>query len=61
METVETWGDQLEKLGGSNTAYWPNQPVKIPKNVNYANYINLQKRVKVCQMKIGHQRDQKWP
>ena len=33
MDSIETWDGILEKLGGANTAYWPNQPVEIPQNV----------------------------
>merc|ERR1711997_625740 len=34
LDTVETWGEHLEKLGGSNTAYWPNEPLEIPLEVS---------------------------
>ena len=33
LGSVEEWNGKLEKLGGANTAYWPNQPVEIPQNV----------------------------
>ena len=33
LDSIETWDGILEKLGGANTAYWPNQPVEIPQNV----------------------------
>jgi len=33
LDSVETWDGILEKLGGANTAFWPNQPVEIPQNV----------------------------
>ena len=36
LDTVETWGEHLEKLGGSNTAYWPNEPLEIPLEVRAA-------------------------
>ena len=26
----KAWEDSLVKMGGSNTAYWPNYPVRMP-------------------------------
>jgi len=33
MDSVSDWDDQLEQLGGKSTAYWPNYPVYLPKEV----------------------------
>ena len=35
---VDTWDEKLEKLGGRNSAYWPNYSVKLPKEVSIYNY-----------------------
>ena len=35
LHTVETWNEGLEKLGGENTAYWPNQIVQVPAEVRF--------------------------
>jgi hypothetical protein len=34
LDSVESMGESLEKLGGANTAYWPNYPVELPTEVN---------------------------
>lgn len=34
LDTVETWGEGLQKLGLANTAYWPNQVVEVPTEVS---------------------------
>ena len=48
LDSIEVWQENLEKLGGANTAYWPNQPIEIPRNVRRclsiilnANFSNL--------------------
>ncbi len=33
MDSVSDWDNQLEQLGGKSTAYWPNYPVYLPKEV----------------------------
>ena len=35
LNTVETWDEGLQKLGGENTAYWPNQVVQVPQEVRF--------------------------
>ena len=34
LDSVNTWNEKLEKLGGRNSAYWPNYSVKLPKEVS---------------------------
>jgi len=34
LDTVETWNEGLQKLGLANTAYWPNQVVEVPSEIN---------------------------
>ena len=33
MDSVSDWGRQIEQLGGKSTAYWPNYPVYLPREV----------------------------
>ena len=33
LDSVSSWADNLEQLGGASTAYWPNYPVYLPKEV----------------------------
>jgi len=33
LDSVNDWSDKLVQLGGSATAYWPNYPVQLPKEV----------------------------
>ena len=35
LNTVDTWNEGLQKLGGENTAYWPNQVVPVPPEVRF--------------------------
>ena len=37
LDFVDGWGDIMEQMGPGNTAYWPNYPVKIPKEVSKQN------------------------
>lgn len=30
-----SWGDLMSQLGPEATAYWPNYPVKLPREVEY--------------------------
>ena len=41
LDSVPGWDDRLEKLGGANTAYWPNYPVQLPKNVSIFLYFRI--------------------
>lgn len=34
LDTVQDWSDRLEKLGGVNSAYWPNYPTALPAEVS---------------------------
>lgn len=33
LDSVNDWADELNQLGGASTAYWPNYPVYLPKEV----------------------------
>jgi len=33
LDDIASWEGLLEKMGGQNTAYWPNYPIRLPKGV----------------------------
>ena len=33
LDDVNNWDSKLEQLGGQSTAYWPNNPTKLDKEV----------------------------
>ena len=35
MDDIASWEGLLEKMGGKNSAYWPNYPIRLPKEVSY--------------------------
>ena len=35
LDDIASWEGLLDKMGGKNTAYWPNYPIRLPKEVNY--------------------------
>ena len=33
LDDIPSWEGRLKKMGGANTAYWPNYPIRLPKEV----------------------------
>jgi len=33
LDSVDTWADKIEQLGGKSSAFWPNFPVQMPSSV----------------------------
>merc|ERR1711936_87548 len=34
LDDIPSWEGRLKKMGGANTAYWPNYPIRLPKEVS---------------------------
>ena len=41
LDDIPSWEGRLKKMGGANTAYWPNYPIRLPKEVKWYH-------VKIC-------------
>ena len=35
LDDIPSWEGRLKKMGGQNTAYWPNYPIRLPKEVKW--------------------------
>ena len=42
LDDIPSWEGRLKKMGGANTAYWPNYPIRLPKEVKFSD-INIRR------------------
>ena len=42
LDDIPSWEGRLKKMGGANTAYWPNYPIRLPKEVKFSD-INVRR------------------